>query len=117
MANYWKLFKQAKAFYFNLGRIKCPALSSEEIIFDWRGFRHFLHRSKGKRPIADQIRRFKLLTQIRTIIEKAAVFNSEEGKDGAQFLSLVHKTETGSITIVVLKDSNKYYFISIMDRE
>ena len=80
MANYWKLYKKAKAFYFGIGKIKCPALGGEEITFDQRGFRHFLHKGsgKGKRPIVDQIRRFKLLTQIHFLIENSRLSNGEE---------------------------------------
>jgi hypothetical protein len=115
MANYWKLFKQAKVFYFSLNKIRCPALGGKEIIFDQRGFRHFLLKKKGKRPIPDQIRRFKLLSKIKTSLEKVVVFGKEE-KEGAYFWSLVHATETGSVTIVVLENSGNYYFISIMDR-
>lgn len=117
MANYWKLYKKAKAFYFGLGKIKCPALNNEEIIFDWLGFRHFL-RKKGKdRPVADRIRRFMLFGRIATILEKVVILECKDQNDGTRMWSLIDRTEIESITIVVLEKSDKYYFISIMNRE
>ena len=119
MANYWKLYKKAKAFYFGIGKIKCPALGGEEIMFDQRGFRHFLHKGsgKGKRSIVDQIRRFKLLTQIHFLIENSRLSNGGE-KGGNTLLSLSHGEGKEEVKIVVLNDSkNKKYFISIMDHK
>jgi hypothetical protein len=119
MANYWKLFKKAKVFYFGLGKIKCPALGGEEITFDQRGFRHFLlkGRGKGKRPITDQIRRFKLLTRIYFLIENSSLLNGGEN-DGDKLLSLSYGKDKKEIKLVVLNDSkNKKYFISIMDHK
>ena len=117
MANYWKLYKKAKAFYFGLGKIKCPALDNQEIIFDWRGFRHFLHKKGGRRSIADQIRRFKLIVDIRSYVEHAVVRRCEPSRNGVKLWSLVYIAQSESVVLVVIEASNKYHFISIMDKQ
>jgi hypothetical protein len=121
MANYWKLFKRAKAFYFGLGKIKCPAFNGEEIIFDQRGFNHFLLKSKGKRPIPDQIRRFKLLFGVQDFIQHAELAKSTEEHDMVKktaFQVLLYSRNDKHINIVVLKNAlGKRYFISIMNNE
>jgi len=121
MANYWKLFKRAKAFYFSLGKIKCPAWNGEEIIFDRRGFNHFLLKSKGKRPIPDQIRRFKLLFGVKDFIQHAKLVKSAEEHDMVKktaLQALLYSENGKRINIVVLKNAmGKRYFISIMDNE
>ena len=118
MAKYWKLYKKAKAFYFGLGKIKCPALRDEEIIFDWRGFRHFLHKKRRKRSVPDQIRRFKILFKIPDLINSAKIFDRRDMSDGNRktvFLSLLCKDEDTTVKIVTLDDGKDKYFISIMD--
>jgi hypothetical protein len=121
MANYWKLFKRAKAFYFGLGKIKCPALNGEEIIFDRRGFNHFLLKSKGKRSIPDQIRRFKLLFEIQDFIQHAELAKPTEERDIVKKTALQALLYSGNgrrINMVVLKNAlGKRYFISIMDKD
>src|ERR1017187_8559179 len=112
MANYWKLYRKAKIFYFNLGKIKCPALNDKEIIFDWRGFRHFLHKSKGKRQIADQIRRYKLLFKMPSLIKSAIVLNYRDksiGKRKTLFISMVCKDENIIAKIIILDDGLRKY--------
>jgi hypothetical protein len=117
MANYWKLYKKAKAFYFNIGKIKCPALDNAEIIFDWRGFRHFLHKGRHKRSMPDQIRRFGLLFIIKKVIESAEVTNRRE-EGGTIFHELVSRNDAKSVRFVVLEHkSSKKYFISIMNQK
>ena len=118
MANYWKLYKKAKAFYFSLGKIKCPALNDEEIIFDWRGFRHFLHKERRKRSVPDQIRRFKILFKMPDLIKSAKILDRRDKSDENRktvFLSLLCKDEDTIVKIVTLDDSHNKYFISIMD--
>ena len=105
MANYWKLYQKAKAFYFSLGKIKCSSLNDEEIIFDRKGFRHFLHKKGKDRPIADRIRRFKLLGRIRIFLEKAVVFECKREKNDTRMWSLVHRTSIESTTVVILEIS------------
>jgi hypothetical protein len=121
MANYWKLFKRAKDFYFGLGKIKCPAFNDEEIIFDQRGFNHFLLKSKGKRPIPDQIRRFKLLFGMRDFIQHAELAKSTEEHDivnKTTLQALLYSGNDKRINIVVPKNAlGNRYFISIMDKE
>jgi hypothetical protein len=116
MANYWKLYKKAKAFYFGLGKIKCPALNNEEIIFDWRGFRHFLHKGRHKRSVADQIRRFKLLFGIKKVIDEAKIISSRDEEGETALRPLFYKDDTMEIKIIILEDKlGKKYFISVMD--
>ena len=117
MANYWKLYKKAKAFYFGLGKIKCPALSDEEIIFDWRGFRHFLHKGRHNRSIADQIRRFKLLFRIKEVMDGAKIISSRDRKEKTALRPLFYRDGAKEVRIILLEDkSGKKYFISVMDQ-
>lgn len=114
MANYWKLYKRAKTFYFSIEKVKCPALNGEEIIFDWRGFRHFLHKGRGKRSIPDQIRRFKLLFEIGNLIKNSELSNDQYTE--TPFLPLFCKDKNEIIKIVTMRDnSGKRFFISIMN--
>jgi len=118
MANYWKLFKRAKAFYFSLGKVKCPALGGEEIIFDQRGFRHFMLKNKGKRPIPDQIRRFELLFKIFHLIGNTKITDHRDESDGRRktiFISLLCKDSNTTVKVVVLDDGSRKYFVSIMN--
>ena len=119
MSNYRKLYKKAKDFYFGLGKIRCPALDDEEIIFDWRGFRHFLNKDKGRRPIADQIQRFKLLNRIRFLINNSKLLSTNEKEEnGTVLFSLSHGEGKEEIKVIILNDAqNKKYFISIMDHK
>jgi hypothetical protein len=121
MANYWKLYKKAKAFYFGLGRIKCPSFNNDMVIFDQRGFKHFLLKSKGKRPIPDQIRRFKLLFRIHDLMRYALPTSSREGYSKTRktiLWSLLYTKNNERINIIVLETSpGKRYFISIMNKE
>lgn len=115
MANYWKLFKKAKKFYFELKKVHCPALNAD-IIFDQRGFRHLLLKRRGQRPIADQIRRFRLLFKIPEFLEKATMI--EKRKDGAQtaFTSLACAIKGEDVKMIVMQTKiGKIYFISIMN--
>lgn len=118
MADYWKLYKKAKAFYFRIGKIKCLALGNAEIVFDWRGFRHFLHKGRHKRPIADQIRRFKILFKINDLIRNAKILDRRDESDKnikKVFLSLLCGNEDLIVKIVILDDGRDKYFISVMD--
>jgi hypothetical protein len=121
MANYWKLFKRARAFYFGLGKIKCPALNDEEIIYDRRGFNHFLLKSKGKRPIPDQIRRFKLLFRIHDLLKHAELAGGKEEHGATKktlLWSLLYTKNDERINIVLLETGpGRRYFISIMDKK
>jgi hypothetical protein len=118
MANYWKLYKEAKAFYFSFGKIRCPALNDEEIIFDWRGFRHFLHKGKGKRPLTDQIRRFKLFFRISELIKDPQISVSGENNNKIIFWSLSCTRENEEIRAVIMQDTlDKKYFVSIMNHK
>jgi hypothetical protein len=117
MANYWKLYKKAKTFYFGIGKIKCPALGGEEVIFDWRGFRHFLHKGRHKRLVRDQIRRFKLLFEIKKVISGANIVDCRDGEGKTALQPLLYKDDAKEIRIIVLRDkSGKKYFISIMNQ-
>ncbi len=117
MANYWKLYKKAKAFYFGLGKIKCPALNDEEIIFDRRGFRHFFHKGRHKRSVADQIRRFKLLFRIKEVMDGAKIISSRDRKEKTALRPLFYRDGAKEVRIILLEDkSGKKYFISVMDQ-
>jgi hypothetical protein len=117
MANYWNLYKKAKAFYFGLGKIRCPALNNEEIVFDWRGFRHFLHKGRHNRSIADQIRRFKLLFRIKEMMDGAKIISSRDRKEKTALRPLFYRDGTKEVRIIILEDkSGKKYFISVMDQ-
>ena len=118
MANYWKLYKKIKAFYFSIGKIKCPALDDAEIIFDRRGFRHLLYKKKVKRMHSDQIRRFKLFENIHFLVRNSKLLDRKEEKGESTLLSLSCGDGANEIKMVVLNDvQNKKHFISIMDHK
>jgi hypothetical protein len=117
MANYRKLYEKAKKFYYSLGSIPCPALNGEEIIFDWRGFRHFMRKGRHKRPVADQIRRFKLLFGIKRTISDAKIISRKDGEKENNLQPMLYKDGNTEIRVIILKGkSGKKYFISIMDQ-
>jgi len=112
MADYWELFRKAKSYYKGLWRIRCPDLDDREIIFGRRGFDHFLKKNNGRRPIADQIRRFNLLFSIYEIVAGGLVY-----RDANCYMSLLYEMDDGSRVKLVLIEfrDGTIHFVSIYE--
>lgn len=111
MADYWKLYKKVKAFYFKIGSIVCPAMDNEPIFFDKRGFRHILHKNRRKRPIPDQIRRLKMILNIKKFLEFAQIDKSND--PNFYRLKVSYNKEKFKI-VIMTNEKGRKYFVSIM---
>ena len=66
---YEKAKQQAKQIYSKIGRIKCPALGDEYVLFTSAGFDHLLRKGRIPRTRNEQKRRFTLLPYVEKIIK------------------------------------------------
>ncbi|MEK7095612.1 MAG: hypothetical protein AAB917_03055 [Patescibacteria group bacterium] len=117
ISEYTKSLVEARKYYFSIGSIPCPILSGTPIYFNRRGFRHFLRKKKGLRPIDDQIRRFGLLKYIPEIISSKQ--STARYTKGNKFVFCEISKEVDKnyfIKIVTIKASNgNLCFFSIID--
>ena len=111
MADYWKSYDEIRTFFKNTKKVFCPVIKAY-VYFDRSGFRHLLIKKHAKRPIPDQIRRFKLLSRIKEILISTELVVTE--RDGFCALSLSHEERT--VRIVTSKlDNGDVRYISIME--
>lgn len=66
---YEKSKERAKKVYSRIGRIKCPALDDEMVVFNSAGFNHLVRKGRIPRPRNEQKRRFVLLEYAEQIIK------------------------------------------------
>lgn len=66
---YEKAKQQAKQIYSKIGRIKCPALGDEYVLFTSAGFDHLLRKGRIPRTRNEQKRRFTLLPYVEQIVK------------------------------------------------
>jgi hypothetical protein len=122
MANYWKLYKKIEAFYFGLGKIRCPALNNQEVVFGRLGFRHFTRNKNGIRPISDQIRRLRFfhdhVIELVSSKDTEAAFSSKGEKcDNIHFYTLTKKINGELFIKATIRKNNLgiFHFLSIME--
>jgi hypothetical protein len=69
--SYKEAKRKAKAFYKTIGRVFCPALN-DYVGFDTAGFHHLIWKQKKPRRKNEQMKRFTLLSNVKTIIASSA---------------------------------------------
>lgn len=112
MPNYWNLYLEIKEFYFGLKKLPCEALGGQHIVFDDYGFTHIVRKGNRKRSIPDQIRRFKLLRDIKRYIETCSLRHSDAMY---HILHASEDTQNVKIVIGIRRKDRVLFFISIMD--
>jgi hypothetical protein len=111
--------KRTRIHYRSIGKIFCRALN-KHVYFDDAGWRHFLYQKKGRRPVADQLRRFHLLSLAPNILSNSPIasyrkFGSEKIVHLWSFVSLRNKT---TIRVVVRQiNDGRAHYLSVMDKE
>jgi hypothetical protein len=128
---YEKAKQQAKNIYSKIGRIKCPALGDEYVLFTSAGFNHILRKGRIPRTRNEQKRRFTLIPYAEIIIKNPTakiVYRKNEIKENvnrygekiliesiAHFWTFVDRVEDCSIKIVIRQIEGKdKHFFSIM---
>jgi len=120
----WKKFiKQAKADYYRLGSVACPAFNGELVYFDWQGFNHLLIKHRAYRPVAEQRRKIILAKHAPEIIRSSNVFVSHSTtrrNNSAGFFWSFKSEVNNRVIIVVIRQigrSGQKHFFSIMDKK
>ena len=111
--------KRTRIYYRSIEKVFCHALN-KNVYFDDAGWRHFLYQRKGRRPIADQLRRFRLLSHAPNVLSDSPIasyrkFGSEKIVHLWSFVSLRNKT---TIRVVVRQiNDGRAHYLSVMDKE
>ncbi len=105
--------------YREFSPVMCPALTNELVHFDDAGFRHMIYKGKDRRPIADQLRRFRLLKKVPEIIANSEVIHRKKEligiKDKVLFISFTQTFGNKKITVVIRQIGNgRKHFFSVM---
>jgi hypothetical protein len=119
MANYWRLYERAKKFYFNLGKMACPAFGGREILFDHRGWRHIVRKRRIRRSISDQVRRLQLIFIVKDVLNAACITeirNEQSGNDKIQFISTTSMVDARLVKTVVMQKGADLFYISMMEK-
>jgi hypothetical protein len=64
--------QEAKAIYFRIGRVWCPALG-DYVVFNREGFRHLIRKQGTLRSPSEQSRRLALIPYVKEILEKSLI--------------------------------------------
>lgn len=125
---YEKAKQQAKQIYSKIGRIKCPALGDEYVLFTSAGFNHILRKGRILRTRNEQKRRFTLLPYVENIIKNPDTkisYRKKEIKEKsnrhgekiliesmAHFWTFKEKINDCVIKVVIrqLENKNKHFF-------
>jgi len=118
---YSRFLNEARAFYKKLTHVRCPVLKNEIVHFDDAGFRHLIVKTNGKkRPIADRIRRFKLLKFVVPIIINATEFENrtiQTREASIDFWAFQQREVDIQITVIVRQVNNgRKHFYSVNSR-
>ena len=115
---YSKIKDEMKKIYFSIGFLHSQAFNNEKIYFDDSGFRHMLFKGKDPRPIADQVRRFKLFKHVSSIVKETKEISTFITIRKAKFWSLEQTINEKRVVIVIrqILTGNKHFF-SIMPKK
>ena len=125
---YEKSKKKAKDIYSEIGRVICPALGEEYVVFNRLGFNHLVRKGRIPRTKNEQKRRFVLLVYIENVIKnpealieyRESVIKEKVNRHGekvlmeykAKFWTFVENIKDCKIKIVIrqLDGGNKHFF-------
>ena len=115
MKSYEERRKEAWDFYLKLEPVLCPLFNNEPIYFKDQGFNHLIYTRGAPRLKRDQIRRFKLLKHVLTILKDPhSKLSSRKG--GTAIFWTIKKSMGSKIIRVVLRQfyGEEKHFFSIM---
>lgn len=125
---YEKSKNKAKKIYSQIGRIECPALSNDSILFSRVGFNHLIRKGRIPRTRNEQKRRFVLIPYIEKIIknpeakiiyrEKTIKYKANRHgekiviESQAKFWAFIENIESCRVKVIVrqLGDGHKHFF-------
>lgn len=116
-----QLFKETKAFYKRLNKIRCVWVDNNYVIFGNSGFTHLLIKNRKSRPINEKCRKLNLVKYISQIINnrnaKSEVRIFKNKKYGQiEYKSITAEINSRKIKVIIRKIGNgNYHFWSIMD--
>lgn len=121
---YRGLFLKTKAYYFSLGKIRCPVFNNEEIHFSRHGFEHLIRKGGKLRSAQEQTRRLFLVRHVvacvkyGTLKESRVVKKYINGEEVSMyFWSIIHKQPKRTIVVVIIQHNNKpKQFLSVVNR-
>lgn len=128
---YEKAKQQGKQIYLKIGRIKCPALGDEYVLFTSAGFDHLLRKGRIPRTRNEQKRRFTLIPYVEQILKNPTariVYRKTKTKEKvnrygekiliestAHFWTFVDNVDDCIIKVVIRQLENKdKHFFSVM---
>lgn len=116
-SEYWQKRLEAKAFYSSFRRIWCPALS-DWVVFNNQGFNHLLRKGASLRSEKEQMRRFRLLKLVVSILTSHDTTLVLRRGKGVKFWGLEKSFEQQVVTVVVRQaDKGQKHFFSVMNEK
>jgi hypothetical protein len=119
-SNKEQFISEAFSYYKSLGKIRCPILKNQLVVFGNSGFSHLLRKGRKTRPFNETYRKIKLLTHIpfvladkRTRMEKTISLNRIYGI--ITYFGLTNSADIPKIRIILRRyGSGTIHFVSIM---
>jgi len=116
-AAYKELLEKRRRWYKTIGRVYCCCLKTD-VVFNSRGFRHVLYDSRGEiRPLADRVRRLRLLPLAVTIVIHSETVNEHRFQGSTEYWEILKRFPKKNMTVSVIlskKGSGQTIFLSIM---
>ena len=87
----------------------CSSLNNEKVYFRQNGFKHLLYKGREVRKPSDQIRRLRLLRQVRNIVASHEVlieYRKSRNKFGTQHYWALKKRIKSKLVTVVIRQLN-----------
>jgi hypothetical protein len=121
--DYGEAKRRAKEGYREIGRVWCAKLG-DHISFTRVGFQHLVRKGRRPRSRQNQIRRFFLLSFIRSVLADPAAQVAYEEKTCtdrlpcAKFWAITGKQNNKKITVIIRQiEAGKKHFFSIYDQK
>ncbi len=115
---------RVRILYYDISEVRCPALSSELIIFNKYGLNHLIRKGRKHRSQAEICRRAGLLHYVRETISTAVSITEYRTEyrlysrviSVAHFWSVNKRHGNRKITVVIRQlNSGPKHFFSVMD--
>lgn len=102
----------AKEAYSKIGSVYCPLLE-DHVHFTAQGFNHLIFKKRKFRVRSEQIRRFELISHLKSIVSdpKADIHLDDSGQ--ARFWNIVRKIDGNKIRVVIVESSSRKIFLSV----
>lgn len=107
--------RKQKKKYKRLKSCYCPALG-ETVYFTSDGMNHLLYKNRRPRSVNERYYRLGLIRYIILTIKKSKSINCRK-KRGLVTYSIEYNFNSFTIKIIILKEKNRYIFLSIMKKK